>query len=80
MSGEKFPPFVVFTGTTRDSRIARQLSLLDNNQQLFLVSIKYSCQPKAWVDTDIFLQWIEKNLHLFDLGKEGEPTHLIMHG
>ena len=77
MSGEKLPPFIVFTGT-RDGCIARQLRLLDNNQLLFLVSIKYSCQPNAWVDTDIFLQWIEKVWHPFPLGKGGEPTHLIM--
>ena len=77
MSGEKLPPFIVFTGT-RDGRISRQLGLLDNNQQLFPVSIKYACQPKAWVDTDIFLQWIEKVWQPFALGKGGEPTHLLM--
>jgi hypothetical protein len=54
MSGEKLPPFIVFTGA-RHGRIARQLGLLDNNHQLFPVGIKYACQPKAWVDTDIFL-------------------------
>ena len=55
MSGEKLPPIVVFTGT-RYGRIARQLGLLDNNKNLFLVGIKYACQPKVWVDTpDIFL-------------------------
>jgi hypothetical protein len=77
MSGEKLPPFIVFTGT-RDGRISRQLGLLDNNQQLFPVSIKYACQPKAWVDTDIFLQWIEKVWQPFALEKGGEPTHLLM--
>ena len=55
MSDEKMPPFILVTGI-RDGRIARQLGLLGNNQQLLPVGIKYACQPKAWVDTpDIFL-------------------------
>ena len=35
-------------------------------------------QPKAWVDTDIFLQWIEKVWHPSALGNGGEHNHLIM--
>ena len=42
MSGEKLTqPFIVFTGTTRDGRVARQFGLLDNNQRLFPVGIKF---------------------------------------
>ena len=77
MSGEKLSPFIVLTGT-KDGHIARQMGLLDSNQQLFPVGIKYACQPKAWVDTDISLQWIEKVWQPFALGKDGEPIHLLL--
>jgi hypothetical protein len=45
MSGEKLPPFIVFTGT-RDGRISRQLGLLDNNQQLFRSVLNTLVNPK----------------------------------
>ena len=77
MSDEKLAPFLVFTGT-RDGHITRHLGLLDNNQQIFPVGMKYACQPKAWVDADKLLQWIEKVWQPFALVKGGEHIHLLL--
>ena len=75
LSREKLPPFIVFKGTS-DARISRQLAINPPNE--FPVSVKYSCQARAWVNPTVFLNWIEQVWKPWTQGFLGEPTNLLM--
>jgi len=75
LSGDKLPPVIVFKGTS-DARISRQLAINPPNE--FPVSVKHSCQARAWVDQTVFLNWIEQFWKIWTQGFLGEPTYLLM--
>ena len=72
---EQMPPFILFKGT-RDGRKSRQLAIIPPNE--FPVSVKYSCQARAWVHQAVFLNWIEQVWKPWTQGFLGEPTYLLM--
>jgi len=71
MDGKKLPPFIIFRGKP-NGRIAREWT---GNTDYPTSSI-YAVQEKAWVDKEVFLQWIKKVWKPFCTNKG--PTYLLM--
>jgi hypothetical protein len=85
--GHKFPPFVIFKGSVlRSGRIGAQLRKVATEQATstdgehlgFPLSNFYSVQPKAWMDTERMLEWVDKVWKPWTLSKGGRPTMLIL--
>ena len=67
--------FIAFKGTS-DEQISRQLAINPPNE--FPVSVKYSCQARAWVHQAVLLNWIEQVWKPWTQGFLGETTYLLI--
>jgi hypothetical protein len=58
LAGEKLPPFIVFSGK-RNGRVIREVT---GNvvSRGYPDEVIMSVQPKAWVDEEVMLEWIER--------------------
>ena len=72
MSGDKLPPMIVFKGTP-DGRISREWT---RSGSKFPATNTYTTQNKAWVDHDVFQQWVAKVWRPFCESREG-ATYLV---
>jgi hypothetical protein len=52
MAGGKLPPFIIFKGSS-NGRIIREFASYPGGQY-------YTCQAKAWVDDDVFRDWVQR--------------------
>ena len=73
MDGTKLPPFIIFKG----KETGRVIKEFTSEKHDYATSVFYTVQEKAWVDTRIFLEWVEKVWKPFTKGKE-EGTYLLM--
>ena len=85
--GHKFPPFVIFKGSTgRSGRIALELRRVATEQETtsigecggFPLSNFYAVQENAWMDTPTMLEWVAKVWKPWTISKNGAPTMLIL--
>jgi hypothetical protein len=85
--GHKFPPFLIFKGSTgRSGRIALELRRVATEQETsttgecggFPLSNFYAVQANAWMDTPTMLEWVAKVWKPWTLSKHGAPTMLIL--
>jgi len=72
MSGEKLPAFVIWKGVL-NGRIAREC----RGPQYPHNNIKYAVQPKGWLDSTIYKQWVREVVLPFMDGRDG---YLIQDG
>jgi DDE superfamily endonuclease len=83
-SGHKFPPYLIFKGKST-GRIVQDLNRVNDNHEegslalnnSFPVSSFYAIQNKAWMDSTLMLDWVEKVLRPWCLRSVG-PTMLIL--
>ena len=71
LSGIKLPAFVIFKGTP-GATVEKEFDKLDYPKDTF-----FAVQKKAWNDTEVMLQWIEKVWKPF-FAKSNEKKMLIM--
>lgn len=92
-NGERFPPYIIFTGKYSDTgsiyrkfqRIVAEQQRYDNNIDLirpetfllFPFRSFYTVQAKAWMDSIHMLDWIEKVWRPWTIEKN-KPTMLIL--
>ena len=76
MSGEKLPPFIVFTGT-RNGRIMREISG-ESGRNGFPSDVVMSVQKKGWIDEELMLEWIDRVWKPWLQAKEHKLSYLIM--
>ena len=74
--GELLPPFVIWKGSTnKDGRIRREIK--DPAKHGLADGMHYAVQPKAWMDENTMVQWVQQVWKPFAQSKEG-PTVLII--
>lgn len=84
-TGHKFDPLVIFLGAdTKKGKIANTFRQMQNmalprdaNYEGYPVSMKYRVQSKAWMTSNIMVDWVERVYKPWAVTKEG-PTVLIM--
>ena len=80
MDGRKLPPYIIYKGSS-NGRIVREFATYPTGQF-------YACQTKAWVDDDVFRDWVHRVWVPFclyqgnsgeNVGNQGiEGSYLIM--
>jgi hypothetical protein len=91
-SGVKLPPYIIYKGSLgRTGRIAQELKRVREHQESniaggaagdeqylgYPVSNRYAVQPKAWMDEEKMLDWVEQVWEPWTRTKTG-PTMLIL--
>ena len=76
MSGEKLPPFLVFTGK-RTGRIIREVTG-DVESRGYPSNVVMSVQQKAWMDETLMQEWIDRVWMPWVVEHQATYTYLIM--
>jgi DDE superfamily endonuclease len=84
--GYKFPPFIIFkasqvgtmTATPLRQIATEQATSMDGEYRGVPLSNFYSAQPKAWMDKERMLEWVDKVWKPWTASKGGRPTMLIL--
>ena len=79
-TGYKFPPYIIFKGQrTKKGIVKKELEHIHlyPKKTLYPTMLHYNCQAKAWMDTDLMLDWISKVLEPWARSKIG-PTIILI--